>query len=238
MKVSMTAIRLLAIFAIPALAILVLFVLLGALVWWPFYLLAIPGAALAVWFFWRRSDEAMIRSLDARPLGELEGQRILNTVENLCLTSGIGQPQVFVIDTPACNLISVSGRNDALVATTGLMHELSVLEMEGVVAHGLTKLSTGAVRYETFAASANPFITGVQREMARRWGTGDAGVIAFDISGAGLTRYPPGLRSALERIDGRSTDIPGADSLGAALLIPPASQRVPLDHRIEVLWEL
>ena len=229
--------RILAIFAIPALAVFLIFLLLG-FAWWPLALLSLPAAAATVWYFWYRSDDAIIRSLDARPLGQTEGQRIRNTVENLCLTSGIDQPDLLVIDTPACNLISVSGRNDALIATTGLLNELNVMEMEGVVAHGLTKMSTGAVTYETLAASAHPFITGAQREMARRWGTGDAGVISFDISGVGLTRYPPGLRSALERIDGRSTDIPGADSLGAALLIPPAAQRVPLDHRIEVLWEL
>ncbi len=230
--------RILAIFALPAIATLVLFVLLGVFAWWPFYLLAIPAAALVVWLMWRNSDSSLVSKLGARPLGAKEGERILNTVENLCLTSGIDQPEVMVIDSPACNLVALSGANNVLIATTGLLEMLDVIEMEGVVAHGLTKLSSGSVQYETLAASAQPFITGAQREMARRWGTGDAGVIAFDISGVGLTRYPPGLRSALERIDGRSTDIDGADALGAALLIPPADQRVPLDHRIEVLWEL
>lgn len=230
--------RILAIFALPALLALIIFVLLGALVWWPFYVLAIPAAALVVWLMMRRSDSSLVSKLNARPLGQKEGERILNTVENLSLTSGIDQPEVLVIDSSACNLIALSGENDVLIATTGLLESLDVMEMEGVVAHGLTKLSSGAVHYETLAASAQPFITGAQLDMARRWGTGDAGVIAFDISGVGLTRYPPGLRSALERIDGQSTDIDGADSLGAALLIPPAGQRVPLDHRIEVLWEL
>ncbi len=230
--------RILAIFAIPALAALLLFVLLGAFAWWPFYILALPAAGLAVWLMMRRSDSSLLSKLGARQLGAKEGERILNTVENLCLTSGIDQPDVMVIDTPACNLIALSGQNNVLIATTGLLESLDIMEMEGVVAHGLTKLSSGSVHYETLAASAKPFITGAQQDMARRWGTGDAGVLAFDISGVGLTRYPPGLRSALERIDGQSTDIDGADSLGAALLIPPAAQRVPLDHRIEVLWEL
>ena len=229
--------RIAAIFAIPAFVGFLLFVILG-FVWRPFFILALPVAALIVWWMWRRSDDAILSKLNTRPLGQLEGERVLNTVENLCLSSGISQPEVRTIDTKACNVISLSGRNDALIVTTGLLELLDVIEMEGVMAHALTKLSSGAVNYETFAASAKPLITEAQTNMARRWGTGDAGVIAFDISGVGLTRYPPGLRSALERIDGRSTDIEGADSLGAALLIPPAGQRVPLDHRIEVLWEL
>jgi len=229
--------RILAIFALPALAVFVLFIILGFL-WRPFLLFALPVAALVVWFMWQRSDQAILSKLGARGLGEREGERIRNTVENLCLTSGIDQPEIFAIDTPACNVVSISGRNDALVVTTGLLESLDVLEMEGVVAHALAKLSTGTLRYETLAASAQPFITGAQQDMARRWGPGDGSVVAFDIIGVGLTRYPPGLRSALERIDGRSTEIDGASSLGAALLIPPVEQRVPIDHRIEVLWEL
>jgi Zn-dependent protease with chaperone function len=230
--------RILAIFALPAVAVLLIFVVLGFVVWWPFYLIAPLAAAATVWFFWYRSDEAILRALDARQLGQTEGQRVLNTVENLCLTSGIDQPEVMVVDTEACNVAVVSGRLDTLVVTTGLLQTLDVMETEGVIAHALTKLSSGAVRYETLAASAQPFITSAQQDLARRWGTGDAGVTAFDISGVGLTRYPPGLRSALEQIDGRSTDIPGGDALGSALLVPPQGQRVPLDHRIEVLWEL
>ena len=230
--------KIFAIFAIPATIIFLFFVVVGLLLWWPIALLAPVAAALVVWAMWRRSDRAMLTKLDARPLGEREGERILNTVENLCLTSGIDQPDVYAIDSNAVNLVALSGVNNSLVATTGLLESFDALEMEGVVAHGLSKLSSGAIAYETLAASAEPFLTGVQREWVRQWGTGDAGVIAFDISGVGLTRYPPGLRSALERIDGRSTDIEGAVALGSALLVPPASQRIPLDHRIEILWEL
>lgn len=230
--------RILAIFAVPAVAIFILFVVLGLLTWWPIALLSIPAAAgVAAWFWWR-SDDAVLRTLGSRPLGATEGQRVLNIVENLCLSSGISQPEIQVIDTPACNLATVSCRQHTLVVTTGLLETLDVMEMEGVVAHGLAKIASGAVVYEGLAASAEPLITGPQRDLARRWGSGDAGVMAFDISGVGLTRYPPGLRAALERIEGKPTEIDGAAALGSAWLVPPTAQRVPLEHRIEVLWEL
>ena len=230
--------RILTIFALPIVLALLLFVILGFFVWWPFYLLALPAAALVLWFFYNRTDQTVLGKLDARNLGELEGERFRSTVESLTLQSGIDHPNLFVIDSQACNLAAIDGKEPALVATSGLLETLDVLELEGVVAHGLTKLSSGTMNYETLAASATPFITGWQYNKAREWGSGDAGVLAYDISGVGLTRYPPGLRSALERIDGRSTDIAGGESLGAAWLVPPAGQRVPLDHRIEVLWEL
>ncbi len=237
LEVSMPT-RLFAIFAVPAVAVFLVFILLGAIIWWPIAILSVPAAAGVVAWFWWRSDDVILRSLGARPLGQTEGQRVLNAAENLCLSSGIAQPDIQVIDTPDCNLATVSARRHTLVVTTGLLDALDVMEMEGVIAHGLSKISTGAVMYESLAASAEPLITGPQRAMARKWGSGDAGVLAFDISGVGMTRYPPGLRSALQKIDEKPTDVEGAEALGSAWLVPPSSQRVPLEHRIEVLWEL
>lgn len=229
--------RILAIFALPVAAAFLVAVLIG-LFWWPGFLLALPLAALVLWFFYSRADQSVLTRLGARNLGQREGERFRSTVENLTLQSGIDHPNLWVVETEACNLAAINGNESALVATTGLLETLDVMELEGVVAHGLTKLSAGAVTYETLAASAAPLITGFQRDMARKWGTGEAGVVAFDLTGVGLTRYPPGLRSALEQIDGRSTDIAGGEALGTAWLVPPQEQRVPLDHRIEVLWEL
>lgn len=236
--------RVLYIFALPAVLVFSIFVVLGlifgaiGLPWWIPIVLAIPAAFAAVWFMCQRADRAVLTSLSARGVGQTEGQRVLNTVESLCLTSGIAQPNVQVIDNQACNIATVSGREDTLVVTTGLLETLNLMEMEGAVAHGLTKLSTGAAKYGTLAASAKPLITKAQIDTAQRWGSGDAGVVSYDISGVGLTRYPPGLRSALEQIDGRSTDIPGATSLGDAWFVPPSTDKAQLGHRIEVLWEL
>ncbi len=242
-KVAVNA-RVFYIFALPALLVFLLLIAVGVLFgliglpWWLPALFAIPAAVLTVWLMSRRADQAVLQSLGARGLGQTEGQRVLNTVENLCLSSGIAQPNVQVIDTPACNIAAVSGNEGTLVVTTGLLETLDLMQMEGAVAHALTKLSTGAAKYGTLAASAKPFISKSQIETAQHWGTGDAGVVSYDISGVGLTRYPPGLRSALEQIDGRSTDIPGATSLGDAWFIPPSSGAAQLGHRIEVLWEL
>ena len=230
--------KVLYIFALPAVAVFVIVLVIGLLIWWPLALLSLPLAALAVWWMYRRSDEALLNSLNARGLGQTEGQRVTSTVENLSLASGIAQPEVMVIDTPACNVAVISGRQDTLVVTTGLLETLNLLEMEGVVAHALSKLSTGAMKYGTLAASAKPFITNGQIETARRWGIAEAGVVTYDISGVGLTRYPPGLRSALEQMVGVSTEISGAQALGDAWFVPPTADKADIGHRIEVLGEL
>ncbi len=229
--------RVFSLFAIPAIAVFAILVLAG-LAWWPLWLLAIPAAALVTWLFWRRADDAVLSRLGARSITGSEGERLMNTVENLCLTSGIVQPDVMVVDTDEVNLATINGRRNTIVVTSGLLNALDVLETEGVVAHALSKSAASEVQYSTLAASGGGLVSGAQRRWAREWDGGETGVVRFDISGVRLTRYPPGLRSALQKIDGRPTDVPGGASLGNAWLVPPPETRLPLDHRIEVLQEL
>lgn len=231
------AARIFVIFAVPALVALVVVGLAGFL-WWPFFGLAVLVAVLAVVWFWWRAEDAVLRMLDARPLGQVERARIANVLERLCLSSGIDEPELRAIDSDAMNLALISGRKHALVATTGLLAALGPMEMEGVVAHALSKIETGASEYETLIASAPWAVTPAQRRLAHTWAGGDDGVIRFDLGGVGLTRYPPGLRSALERIGESPTDVPGGEPLGNAWLVPPVTERTPIDQRIRVLWEL
>jgi hypothetical protein len=230
--------RILFIFAIPALVTFLVVAVIGAIVWWPLAILSIPAALLVVWALWRRAHGAALASLGVRPVAEREGARIRNVVESLCLSTGIDQPDLHVIDSPALNVATLSGRTNSLVATTGLLTALNAMEMEGVVAHSLSKISSGASEYETLIASAPWAVTEAQRKIAREWGVSENGMVQFDLSGVQLTRYPPGLRSALERISEGATDVDGGEALGSAWLVPPESIRVPIDHRIEVLWEL
>jgi len=231
------AARISVIFAVPALATLVVVGLLGFL-WWPLFGVAIVAAVLVVVWFWWRAEDAVLRMLDARPLGQVEQARIANVLERLCLTTGIDEPELRAIDTDAMNLALISGRDHALVATTGLLAALGPMEMEGVVAHALSKIESGASEYETLIASAPWAITSTQRRLAHGWAGGDDGVIRFDLGGVGLTRYPPGLRSALEQIGESPTDVPGGEPLGNAWLVPPVTERTPIEQRIRVLWEL
>lgn len=231
------AARISLIFVLPALLALLIVGALG-FVWWPFFVLAVVVAILVVVWFWWRAEGAVLRMLDARPLGQVERARIANVLERLCLSSGIEEPELRAIDTEAMNMALISGRDHALVATTGLLSALGPMEMEGVVAHALSKIETGASEYETLIASAPWAISPPQRRLAHAWAGGDDGVIRFDLGGVGLTRYPPGLRGALERIGESPTDVPGGDPLGNAWLVPPVAERTPIEQRIRVLWEL
>ena len=231
--------RILYIFAIPAVAVALVIILIAVLTRLPLLaIFALPVAALTVWFMWQRSDDAVLKSIGARGLGQTEGQRVLNLVENLCLATGIDQPQVMVIDSPACNIAALGAREKTLVFTTGMLETLDLLEMEGVVAHALSKLSGDSMAYPTAALSARPAITNGQLKTAQQWGMDSSGPETFDIEGVALTKYPPGLRSALERMNGMATQVEGAEALGDAWFVPPLAEKSDLGRRIEVLWEL
>jgi len=232
------SVRVLVIFAVPATVVTVVFVVLGVVFWWPLLVLAIPAAALTVWWLFRRADSVVLRKLACRPLGEIEGERLRVILERLCLTTGIDEPELRAVDDEALNLAVVSGRTHTLVVTAGLLQSFEPLQLEGAAAHGLSKIASGFGRFETLIASAPWAVPGFIRRIAHRWSGGDEGVIRFDIDGVGLTRYPPGLRSALERIEAARSDVPGGSELGTAWLVPPVAERISLDHRIEVLGEL
>ncbi len=230
--------RILYIFAIPAAIAFLLIGAIGFLIWRPLVILGIPAAIAAAWFMHQRSDAVVLKALGTRGLGQAEGQRVLNIVENLSLSTGIDQPDVQIIDTPACNLAAIGVREPTLIVTTGLLHTLDLLEMEGVIAHALARFSNESTFYTTSAVSARPLITAAQVRAAQGWSGAVAGPGVYDIEGVVLTRDPPGLRSALEKISEKSTEVDGGEALQDAWLVPPKTGSSEVGRRIEVLWEL
>ena len=141
----------------------------------------------------------------ARPVSPDEEPRYHNLVEGLCVSAGLPKPELYVIDDDAPNSFA-TGRNPnhaAIVVTTGLLQKLSRMELEGVLAHELahirshdtlvTGLGTALVALPLMPAgslSARLLSALVGRGRER-----DA-----DLSGVRLTRYPPGLAAALEKL--------------------------------------
>lgn len=147
----------------------------------------------------------VLRVSHARPVSAEEEPRYHNLVEGLCVSAGLPMPDLYVIDDDAPNSFA-TGRNPshaAIVVTTGLLRKLSRMELEGVIAHELshirsndilvTGLGTALVALPLMPAGA---LAG--RLLAVLVGRGrerDA-----DIGGVRLTRYPPGLAAALEKV--------------------------------------
>jgi heat shock protein HtpX len=125
-----------------------------------------------------------------------------NLVEGLCATMGLPRPAIFVINDPTPNALAVGRepQHAALVVTSGLEQALSLVELEGALAHELVHVK----RRDTATAGA---AVAVVAPLAAITGSGAGLVRALvgpgrefraDQRAASVVRYPPGLGSALE----------------------------------------
>ncbi|MDE3085273.1 MAG: M48 family metalloprotease, partial [Acidobacteriota bacterium] len=189
--------------AVPGVAALVVGVVVGAAVG-----AAVAGAvvgavvgAAVVGALWRGSTRMVLRALAARPVDEEEAPGPCTLVEGLCASMGLGVPELFVVDDPLPNALAVGrGPEDsALVLTSGLVDTLDPVALEGVLAHELSHVKANDVAPATVAAALalvvglGPATAGIVHRLAGRGREFEA-----DRRAVGVTRYPPGLRQALD----------------------------------------
>jgi heat shock protein HtpX len=158
----------------------------------------------------------VLRVSHAQPVSAEEEPRYHNLVEGLCVSAGLPKPDLYVIEDDAPNSFA-TGRNPAhaaIVVTTGLLQKLSRMELEGVIAHELSHIRSNDILVTGLGAAlvglplmpAGPLAGRLLGVFVGRGRERDA-----DIGGVRLTRYPPGLAAALEKVrrDG-SGDLPAS----------------------------
>lgn len=231
----------------------------------------------------RRNAVRMVLSAsDARPLEPGELPRLRGLVDGLGLANGLPDVDLYLVEDPAVNAMVAdgSGQNACLVVTAGLVESLDRVELEGVVGHLLSRIKGGDARWSTLAAvtaGGVPMLADLverpdrskviavfgrpARVVAPMFGpvlrrvVSSATVGFADVAACRMTRYPPGLVAALEKV-GRSAGVTHAATSGTAHLWleqplsgvgddgrPGDSHRrfvthPPLDERISVLREL
>lgn len=239
------ALRLLAMATLP---VLVVVAVLGALLTNPVAGLVIgvviAGAAGA--WLWRRGPSLAAHALPARPADPVGAARLHNVVNGLCTAAGLPKPELLIADDPAPNALAYGcdTRSATLVVTSGLLERLNRIELEGVVARELAGIKNGDIRPATLAVALLA-VVGPVRPLADRVRAAAVPVspVAADANGVAITRYPPGLAAAYEKVrtDGPSVRT-GAATIAHLWLVPPAgatnATRPPLEERIEALREL
>ncbi|MGH9036326.1 MAG: M48 family metalloprotease [Acidimicrobiia bacterium] len=180
--------------------------------------------AAAAYFF---SDRIALAAAKARPADPVDHARLHNVVEGLCVAAGLPKPALYVVAEPAPNALSV-GRNPkaaSLVVTTGLLDGMTRVELEGVVAHELAHIRNHDTLMTTTAVGLL-FLRGL---LSPRRET------LADVGGVRITRYPPGLISALEKLRG------GADRRSGSWVTAHLWINAPhptLDQRLAELRDL
>lgn len=164
---------------------------------------AVAGAAAGLGAWW--SGPAVVFGLTgARPAGMEEQPRLHNLIDGLCAASGIPKPTLRVVDDDAPNALTVGlhPRRATIVVTTGLVSAMGRIELEAVLAHEVSHVKVHDILPGTVAVTTlGPLAALVPpAALLPSRGAGRNREAVADLAGVALTRYPPGLISALEKV--------------------------------------
>lgn len=151
----------------------------------------------------RSSTGVVLRALEASPADEDDAPGAFTQIEGLCATMGLALPDVFIVDDPHPDAMSVgrSGVDAAVVLTTGLLGDVDPVVLEAVLAHELTHVKRNDTAPATVAAALMllvPLFPDPGGRVHRLAGRGRE--FQADAEAVRVTRFPPGLRQALDRM--------------------------------------
>jgi heat shock protein HtpX len=198
--------------------------------------------------YWK-SDALALAMSHARPADPAQHARLHNVVEGLCIAAGLPKPRLYVVEDDAPNAFATGRdpRHAAVAVTTGLLDKMNRVELEAVLAHELCHVKNYDILVSTLAVTMVGLVSVILPFTARlvRLAVGDRREPLADMSGVSLTRYPPGLIAALEKLRDDRAVVRAGSRATAHLWIeaPPAVGRhagahPPLDERIQALREL
>ncbi|HEU5150064.1 MAG TPA: M48 family metalloprotease [Iamia sp.] len=220
-------------------------------------LLAVLWVAVAVGMYFlgvasfrKAGPTQALAATRSRPVSEAEEPRLHNLVEGLCVGIGLEPPRLRIIEDDAPNALAVARAVDDadLVVTRGLLERLSLVELEAVLAHELARIRRGDAIVGALAGSVlrTPLYGWIARAVV---GRGEPVEAWSDLAAVEITRYPPALASALEKLAPAPAPpvspishlwIHGARADGAfgQALVRVYEPAPPVAQRIEVLEEL
>lgn len=100
------------------------------------------------------SDKIALASVRAKPASRTEHRQLYNSIEGLCLASGMPIPRLYVMQNDQINAFA-TGRNpgkSVICITTGALRKLNKQELEGVLAHELSHVANYDIRFMTLTA--------------------------------------------------------------------------------------
>lgn len=203
--------------------------------------LAAAGVLAGVWF----GSRIALATAGARPAPEADFPRYHNLAAGLAADAGLPTPTLMVIDDDALSALAVTrGRRATIAVTTGLLTSVNLLELEGVLAHELAVVASRAARVRTTAVVVGglaalcwyrrgpgaqalwvvPAILSWPLAPLVRLVNAGRGQVEADELGAYLTRYPPGLASALDKMGASVARLPTpCRGIGHLWIVPPHS---------------
>ena len=158
-------------------------------------LFVVAGGAV-MFGLWRLAPSFALNRIGALPIDEHDERRLSNVTEGLCATFGLSMPSLYVLDDDVPNVCALGrdARRSVLVVTTGLMHRLDPIELEGVIAHELAHVKRGDNGVSCVGITLGTIFGGAG---TLRRCVGDSREYRADVVGASAVRFPRGLLGAL-----------------------------------------
>jgi len=122
-----------------------------------FFFIIIFGTIIAIVYIvggYYKSADLAIASVGAKLASGPEYRQYHNTVEGLCLASGLPKPKLYVMHEQQINAFA-SGRDPqhaVVCVTDGAIEKLTKQELEGVLAHELSHVANYDIRFMTLTA--------------------------------------------------------------------------------------
>ena len=101
-----------------------------------------------------KSDKIALASVNSKPALKEKYSQFHNSVEGLCLASGMPKPKLYIIENSSINAFA-SGRDPQhaiICVTTGALNKLDKQELEGVLGHELSHIANYDIRFMTLVA--------------------------------------------------------------------------------------
>jgi heat shock protein HtpX len=225
-------------------------------------------AAVLLGFAWTSARSTVLDLSDVEPADKRKHARLFNVAAALSASTGVAPPEMYIVDDPAVNAMAtgLDVRRSAIVVTSGLLDTLEVVEIEAVLAWVFHRIKTEQIAAETLLVSTFGMsavwaeqvdgVAWLQKllmvpmpivDRIVAWLHPAENEFALDIESTLITRYPPALATAMQKMDGHSALAMGAAVTAHLWFAPPlnvatrpdlAGVHKPLRERIAVLQEL
>jgi heat shock protein HtpX len=100
------------------------------------------------WF----SDKIILTTTNAKLIEKKDNPEIYRLVENLCISSGMPMPKIYILEDEYQPNAFATGRDEkhsAIALTKGLLTRLERVEIEGVIAHELSHIKNKDILLQT-----------------------------------------------------------------------------------------
>jgi len=117
-------------------------------------IIALAISAIQSWIGYYYSDKIALSTTGAKgPIKKSDAPTLFRTVENLCITTGLPMPAIYIIPSASLNAFATGRKPElaSLAITSGLLERLEKVELEGVIAHELSHIKNRDILTMTVA---------------------------------------------------------------------------------------